>query len=249
MQTRRERVRQAAIDEIKSIAWDIATAQGIEDVTVNGIARQMGMTPPAFYSYFKNRDELIKSLVIDAYRSFRQALAEARDSVPAADSARRLYDVLIAYRHWAIANPALFGLFAGRRVHGFDTREPEIIEAAENVYSIFSGLYNDAWQRGILKPPKTSLDIPPAYAVQIREIARKRYLEASIETINLILHGGSLIHGMISMELSGRLSDLVGDPFLFYQFQVLDLLKKFGIDYHPDSKPKPQPQRREDDLA
>jgi len=118
-QNRRERVRQAAIDEIKSIAWNVANTEGIEQVTINGIARQMGMTPPAFYSYFRSRDELLRELVIDAYGSFRQALVFARDEVPESNVGHRLFGVYRAYRDWAITNPGMFGLLAGRRVHGF----------------------------------------------------------------------------------------------------------------------------------
>jgi AcrR family transcriptional regulator len=236
MQTRRERVRQAAIDEIKTVAWEIANEYGMDDMTVNGIARRMGMTPPAFYSYFKSRDELIKALVIDSYRSFRQALKTARDSVPESDAAGRLYHVFVAYREWAITNPNLFGLFAGRTVHGFDPPEQEVVEEAEKVYDMFSDLYNDAWQRGSIKKPQMDLKMPKAYLAQIKKSKKKRNLDVPVEVANLVLNSACLIHGMISMELSGRLNDLVGDPFLFYRFQIVDLLKRFGLDYTPNSE-------------
>ena len=82
MQTRRERVRHAAIDEIKSLAWDIAHKKGIEDVTIHAITKRMGMTPPAFYSYFKGRDELMRSLLYDTYEAYQQTMEAARDSIP-----------------------------------------------------------------------------------------------------------------------------------------------------------------------
>ncbi|MBU3914185.1 TetR/AcrR family transcriptional regulator [bacterium] len=236
MQTRRERVRQAAIDEIKTIAWEIANEHGMDDVTVNGITKRMGMTPPAFYSYFKSRDDLIKSLVIDSYGSYRQSLITARDSVPGRDIAGRLYHVFIAYREWAITNPNLFGLFAGRVVHGFNPPEPEVIEEAEKVYAIFVDLYNDAWQQGLIKKPRMELKMPMAYLDQIKKATESRKLDVPVEVANLISNTACLVHGMISMELSGRLVGLVGDTFHFYQFQILDLLKRFGMDYAPDSE-------------
>ncbi|MCP4755117.1 MAG: TetR family transcriptional regulator [Proteobacteria bacterium] len=235
MQTRRERVRQAAIDEIKTVAWEIASEHGLDDVTVNGITRRMGMTPPAFYSYFKSRNELIRALVVDSYRSYRRTLTTARDSLPEADNAGRLYRVFIAYREWAITNPNLFGLFAGRMVHGFDPPVPEIVEEAEKVYDIFIELYNDAWQQGSIKQPQLALEMSQAYRSQIEKSKKQRNLDAPVEVVNLVLNSACLVHGVISMELSGRFNSLVGDPFLFYQYQILDLLKKFGMDYTPNS--------------
>ncbi len=235
MQTRRERVRQAAIDEIKTVAWSIANEQGMGDVTVNGIARRMGMTPPAFYSYFKSRDELIKVLVIDSYRSFHHALETARDGVPETDAAERLYRVFMANREWAVVNPNLFGLFAGRTVHGFDPPESNVIEEAEKVYEIFVDLYFDAWQRGLLKILQQSLKLPKRYLAQLKKSTKKRKPDAPAEFVNLILNSACLVHGMISMELSGRLVDLAGDPFLFYQFQIVDLLSRLGLNYVPNS--------------
>ncbi len=236
MQTRRERVRQAAIDEIKSIAWEIARERGMEEVTVNGIARQMGMTPPAFYSYFKNRDGLIKALVIEAYQSFRQTLITARDSVSESDVAGRLYQVFIAYREWAVTNASMFGLFAGKPVTGFESPDPVVIEEAEKVYGVFLMLYEEAWQKGIIKTPGERLDLPDRYVSDLNIFCDVRSLSFPRELLNLIFRNAFLVHGMISMELSSRFSDLATDRSSFYRFQILDILKSYGIDYTPDDR-------------
>ena len=238
MQTRRERVRQAAIDEIKSIAWETANSDGLEQVTVNGIARQMGMTPPAFYSYFKNRDDLLRILVVDAYRSFRIALATARDSTPESDPAGRLYRVFIAYREWAIVNPSMFGLFAGRPVAGFENRDPEVLAEAEQVNDLFLNLFDAVWQKGIIKKPETRIDLPEGYANEIKRNCSQRQLSLPKEVFNLFFKYTLLIHGMISMEVSGRYADLRADQNTFYQFQILDIMNDLGIDFSPgpDSK-------------
>ena len=41
--------------------------QGTTDVRFTDIARVMGMTPPALYRYFADRDELLTALITDAY--------------------------------------------------------------------------------------------------------------------------------------------------------------------------------------
>ena len=41
--------------------------QGTTDVRFTDIARVMGMTPPALYRYYADRDELLTDLIADAY--------------------------------------------------------------------------------------------------------------------------------------------------------------------------------------
>ena len=41
--------------------------QGTTDVRFTDIARVMGMTAPALYRYFADRDELLTALITDAY--------------------------------------------------------------------------------------------------------------------------------------------------------------------------------------
>jgi len=43
------------------------------------------------------------------------------------------------------------------------------------------------------------------------------------------------VHGMISMELSDRFSDMAGDPESFYRFQVVRMLREIGIVVHSAS--------------
>jgi AcrR family transcriptional regulator len=49
---RRERVRQATVEEIKAVARAQMAAEGTAGVTLRAIAREMGMTAPALYRYF-----------------------------------------------------------------------------------------------------------------------------------------------------------------------------------------------------
>ncbi len=229
MQTRRERVRQSTLDEIKALSWEMVTREGIDNLTVNGIARQMGMTPPAFYRYYKSRDELIKTLVIEAYTSFRAALEAARDKIAPTHPVNRLYRVYTAYREWAVDNPNIFGLFAGRKVYGFDPRDTRVTEEADKVYGIFISLYRSAREKKMISQPKALLDISPAYLVRLEKVQKDRFNDIPVEMIDLGISGACLVHGMISMEISGRLLDLVGEGAEFYDHQIKDLMKRQGM--------------------
>ncbi len=228
-QTRRERVRQMTLNEIKELSWDMVAQKGIENLTVNGIARQMGMTPPAFYRYYKNRNDLIKTLVIDAYGSFRAALEKARDTIDPARPDLRLYRVYSAYREWAVANPNMFGLFAGRQVYGFIPRDTRVTHEADKVYQIFIDLYLGAWELKLMSRPKAVKDMPLPYKIRLKGLGKN----IPVEIIDMGISGACLVHGMISMEISGRLGEVVGDGAEFYDYQIKDLMKRQGMNISP----------------
>ena len=72
--TRRERQRQQTLAEIKTRAVDQVAAGGAGSVSLNAIARAMGMSPAALYRYFDSRNALLADLVADAYGSLADAL-------------------------------------------------------------------------------------------------------------------------------------------------------------------------------
>ena len=65
--SRRERARAATVAEIKATALDLMREAGTTDVRFTDIARVMGMTPPALYRYYADRDALLTDLITDAY--------------------------------------------------------------------------------------------------------------------------------------------------------------------------------------
>ena len=77
--TRRERQRAATVEEIKEVARGLMREQGTDDVRFTDIAKEMGMTPPALYRYFADRDALLTELIADAYRELGREVAEARE--------------------------------------------------------------------------------------------------------------------------------------------------------------------------
>ncbi len=79
-QTRRERARDATREEILSTAWKQIGEVGAVGLSLRGIAREMGMTAPGLYRYYKDRDALVTALLMDAFTSFTASLEAGRDS-------------------------------------------------------------------------------------------------------------------------------------------------------------------------
>ena len=110
--TRRDRVRAATIEEIKGTAIRLLRTNG-PDLRFADIAREMGMTAPALYRYFSDRDELLAALMVDGFAEMSDALGAALDSVAPDDLAGRVRATAVAYRAFAKADPSRFSLLFG----------------------------------------------------------------------------------------------------------------------------------------
>ena len=60
----RERYRTQVRTEIKRHAWGQIATAGASALSLNAIAKQMGLSGPALYRYFANRDELVLAVVL-----------------------------------------------------------------------------------------------------------------------------------------------------------------------------------------
>ena len=124
-QTPRERYRAQVRTEIKDHAWRQIAAAGAPALSLNAIAKQLGMSGPALYRYFDSRDELITALIRDAYRSladtFRATARSGADPVALAHALRR----------WALEDPQRYLLVYGTPVPGYHAPEDVTAIAAE----------------------------------------------------------------------------------------------------------------------
>lgn len=223
---RRERLRQATIDEIKTIAWQLLQTHGT--ITINSITQQMGMTAPAFYSYFKSRDQLMEHLIMASLDSFHGALRTARDKASSSDIPLQMIHTLLGYREWAVTNPIAFGLFAGKKVYGFDPVSETISATAEKGYQILFNLFDRAWQKSLITLPKLMV-LPLPYKQQMLKIGRAYGLSSPEELIHLIVHTLALVHGLISLELSARFNPVIEDGSGLFKFQILTALDHMGL--------------------
>src|SRR5947207_1126335 len=128
--TRRARQRQATVAEIKALARRQLAEHGTGAVSLRAIAREMGTASSALYRYFASHDELISALCADAYDAVADAMAAARDAVPASEHARRWRALCDAYRRRPLDNPADFALSSGTPVPGYRAPAPPSRPAA-----------------------------------------------------------------------------------------------------------------------
>ncbi len=121
-------------------------AGGTDAISLRAIAREMGMTAGAIYSYYATRDDLITTLIGDLYTELVDAAEVARDALPADDPGGRIVAWAQTVREWALANPEGFRLIYGDPVPGY--RPPEdgpAREAEHRACTGLTGLVAAAW--------------------------------------------------------------------------------------------------------
>ncbi|MFE0465047.1 TetR/AcrR family transcriptional regulator [Kitasatospora sp. NPDC058965] len=152
--SRRDRIRAATVEEIKQAAFGLIVEHGSANLRFTDIARSMGITPPALYRYFADRDELLTALVTDSYDSLSDALRATRSTVPPDDLDGRFLASCAAYRSWALRNPERFALIFGAPVPGYAAPpEGPTVAAAERALEHMVQLAADTAEQGRLGTP------------------------------------------------------------------------------------------------
>src|SRR3712207_1012330 len=113
---RRERYREQTREEAKEVALRQLAESGTGGLSLNAIAREIGLSGPALYRYFANRDALLTALVTDGFDAIGDALEDAAAAAAERPPEERLRTVLGAFRAWAIAEPHRYSLLFGTPV-------------------------------------------------------------------------------------------------------------------------------------
>ena len=156
---RREKKRTATLEEIRATAWKQIGEMGAASLSLRGIAREMGLTAPALYRYYKDRDALVTALLIDAFTAFSDVLEAGRDAFAVDDHAARFRAMCKAYFRWAAQNPQRYALLFGTPIPGYLFAE-ELGPVAQRSFLILQGVIGEAHAAGKITGTLTALRLP-----------------------------------------------------------------------------------------
>ena len=204
--TPRQRYRAQVQEEIKKHAWEQIATAGASALSLNAIAKQMGMSGPALYRYFANRDELITELIRDAYQSLSDTIRAA-----AADGAD-LSGLAQTMRMWALEDPQRYLLIYGTPVPGYQAPE-DTRRLASEVMTVLLEASGDPELRAL--PPSPVQD----------HLAEHRGWAAGAPSAEpSALHRAVIfwtrLHGVLSLEVAGQFTGMGFDPAQVYAAEV-----------------------------
>jgi AcrR family transcriptional regulator len=215
------------LEEIKATARRQLETNGA-NLSLRAVARDMGMASSALYRYFASRDELLTTLITDAYNGLGSA-AEAGNAAIAdrADLRGRWLGICHGVRGWALASPAEYALIFGSPVPGY-TAPPDTLPAATRTPRALLQVLMDGVDSGALPDPGPAA-MPAGVQVDLTRI-REQHLVALPEA--LLAHGflgWTYLIGAISFELFGQLNDVIQAQEDYFDHQVRQVAGLIGL--------------------
>ena len=198
--SRRDRVRAATIEEIKETATRMLREHGA-DLRFADIARDMGMTAPALYRYFNDRDELLSALMVDGFQEMSDVLTAALDATAPDDLAGRIRAAAIAYRDFAKADPSRFSLLFGLPNPGFGRHsEHSSGPAAGATMASLERLIQTVVEHGKLPTPLIR-DVGPTWTNEAgRSAQRSDGMRIPADAYQALVHFLAAVHGFACLE-------------------------------------------------
>lgn len=235
-QSRRERVREATLAEIKEIARRHLVEHGTAGVSLRAIAREMGMTAPGLYRYVSGIDALLILIAADMFDELADAIIEADTSVPEEDTDRRILISLRAFRQWAVEHRAEFAIIFGPRTQmtpGVDVSPA--LEAGRRFGATFFTLFDRLLAEGRFTLPDRER-IPPELARELRSFADTIGFSAPHVPLEAILVLSSCwvrLYGVVCMEIFRHLNFVMEDMEPLFESELRTVLTDLGVGYQP----------------
>ena len=191
----REQQREDLRQRIVEAARDIVSEQGLDALSMRALALRIEHSPGTIYLYFKDKDELLRSVMSEGFRRLGVSIREELDRQGDEASPLQQYAATgRGYARFALENTGYFRtMFKMPRVAQLEGC-PEHPGGAES-----------------------GDDVP---RVDIGELVARASAEGQVRVEDpktASVMGWGMIHGLTSLYLSGHLSDVVGSHEEFMQ--------------------------------
>ncbi|MGN9766102.1 TetR/AcrR family transcriptional regulator [Micromonospora sp. SD12] len=228
--SRRERLRQATLEEIHAAARKLLVEQGSAAVTINAVARQVGMSGPALYHYFAGHDELVGAVTAGFFREMTAAMEEARDARADASVGDRILAACRAMRAWAVAHPAEFGWIFASPIAAPNRRlDSARHQAALRFEQVLLDLTVELWRTRPFPVPDLAA-LPPSLREQL--VAYSAAVDGQLppEAAHVFLDCWIRLYGLLCMEVLHQLDFAYTDVEPVFEECLRDLSARLALD-------------------
>jgi AcrR family transcriptional regulator len=132
-------------ERIAAATQEIYLQQGIEGVSMRKVAERVGVSAPALYRHFKNKDELLGEIVIEGLKILERYL---RPAMNAATPIERLRQMIEGYLDFALAEPRYFDFAFLTPSHDIDRLADELAKPHAATFRIAIDVVADCIRDG-----------------------------------------------------------------------------------------------------
>lgn len=227
---RRERLRAATLREIHEAVRTLLVEQGPGAVTVNAVARQVGMSGPALYHYYAGHDALVGAVTADFFDELAAAMEQVRDALAEAPVGERILAVCRAMRTWAVAHPAEFGwIFAAPITPPNRQPDSERHRAGQRFERVLLDLTIELWRTRPFPVPDPA-DLPVSLREQLIAYSAAIGDRLPPAAAHVFLSCWIRLYGLLCMEVLHQLDFAYSDLEPVYEECLRDLSGVLGLD-------------------
>jgi AcrR family transcriptional regulator len=229
--TLRQRRREQTELELFVIATAHLRSHGAAALSLRALARDAGMASSAVYRYFASRDDLVTELLVRAFDGHAdevEAAAAAHPDQPVA----ALRAAFRAYRAWALANPAEFGLAYTAPVPDYHAPPERTLGPGTRIGRFLLGLLRLCHQQGlvdraVIRTRRGALT--PANRQQLTSAREAFGVDLPVPLLAAGLDALIHLHGLVSMEVFGQLRITLPDGPAYFDETLDAELRRCGL--------------------
>jgi AcrR family transcriptional regulator len=213
---------------IKETAWEQIAEYGASALSLREIARRLGITAPAIYNYYPDRDALVTALIVDAYTSLGESQIASLQDIPLHDYAQQLTALGLNYRDWALAYPQRYQLIFGTPIPHYHAPEDITLPAAAWALSPLIGTLQATHQAGKLRLDRSAPLTPELTAMLT---SWSKFADGpDVEALYAALVIWSRVHGLMMMEIGQEMPSFITDPGEVYRREIENIKIQYLID-------------------
>jgi AcrR family transcriptional regulator len=215
-------------EAIKETAWKQTAEYGAPALSLRAIARELGITAPAIYNYYPDRDALVTALIVEAFNSLGNSQKESIQELPAGDLSARLTTLGISYRYWALAYPQRYLLIFGTPIPGYHAPEDITLPAAawalipliETLQAIF-----------LASRLRIDRSAPRSSELSSMLAAWSQFAGGpDVEVLYAALVIWSRVHGLVMLEIGEQMPSFITDPGAVFRREVENIKIQYLMD-------------------
>ncbi|GAB3673170.1 TetR/AcrR family transcriptional regulator [Angustibacter aerolatus] len=203
---------------------------GPQQLSLRGVARDVGLVSSAVYRYFGSRDELLTALIVEAYDALGDATQAAEVALGRAGRVgtgryrRRWHAICEGARTWAVAHPHEYALLYGTPVPGYAAPQATVGPGVRVGLQLLQ-VVHEAAEQGALRrdavPPAA-----PALRRQVEGLGLDPVLDGGTQAA--VFMAWAQLFGTLSFEVFGQLHG-GPDPELFIDHVAGSTADRVGL--------------------
>ncbi|UOZ06387.1 TetR/AcrR family transcriptional regulator [Amycolatopsis sp. WQ 127309] len=198
------------------------------DLSLRGVARDVGVVPSGLYRYVRDREALITLLIIDAYDELADEVDAAIEAASRRSHRKRLEAAVLAARAWAVREPSRFALLYGTPVLGYQAPGEQTVGPGTRVVAALGRLAEDAWRTGKLRKVDATLSQP--VRADMERLRQQHGLDMPASNVARVYGLWSAVTGAILFDAFGQYAaDTVSDKEAFLRDHVAGLADTIGL--------------------